>query len=364
MYSILISDDEIIERNYLKSVINKFPDKYYLSGEAVNGREVVDMAAALKPNIIIMDIYMPLLNGLEAARIIKTNQKNVVIILNSAYAEFEFARQAIGYNLDAYLLKPASEQNIFETIDSCLCKKQLNEELNVGSAKFSTNLLDKYPYSIVDRLIESIHTHDLKLIQYNASIYLDFLKSQQYNLEEYRLHIINTIFSIMRTINMVLPESPHSIIKLDSHLQEISKAKNWYEILNCIEDFFNHLMLLLKESFIFNRDSIESIVKYIDECYLKQISLDSLSDIFHFSPSYISRAFHKSKGVTINTYINQKKINHAVYLLKTSDLAIKDIAYSCGFVNISHFNRVFKKLTDKVPSQIDRNEDFKYEDRA
>lgn len=360
MYSILISDDEIIERNYLKSVINKFPNKYFLLGEAVNGQEIVDMALVLKPNIIIMDIYMPLLNGLEAARIIKTNLKNIVIILNSAYAEFEFARQALDYNLDAYLLKPASEQNILDTIDSCLHKKQLKEEVNVSSA----NLTGKYPYSIIDQLIESIHTHDLKLIQYNISIYLDFLKSKQYNLEEYRLHIINTIFSIMRTINKVLPENVQSIIKLDSYLHEISKAKHWYEILNWTEAFFNHLMLFLKEDFIFNKDSIELIVKYIDECFQKQISLDSLSDIFHFSPSYISRAFHKNKGVTINTYINQKKINHAIYLLKTSDLAIKDIAYSCGFVNISHFNRVFKKLTNKVPSQINRKENTQYEDRA
>lgn len=356
MYTILISDDEIIERNYLRSVINKFPNKYYLVGEATNGQEIVDMALAQKPNIIIMDISMPLFNGIEAARIIKTKQKNTIIILNSAYAEFEFARQAIDYNLDAYLLKPASEQNILETIDSCLHKKQLKEEINVGFENFNTDSIDKYPYSIIDKLIEAIHTHDLKLIQYNISIYLDFLKSKQYYLEEYRLHIINTMFSIMRTINKVLPKNIQSLIKSDNHLRKISTAKYWYEILDLTEDFFNRLLFFLKEDSIFNQDSTALIVKYIDECFQEQITLDGLSDMFHFHPSYISRVFNKNKGVTIRTYINQKRIDHAIYLIETSDLAIKDVSYSCGFINISHFNRVFKKLTGKIPSQITRKE--------
>lgn len=299
---------------------------------------------------------MPLFNGLDAARLVKEKQKNTIIILNSAYAEFEFARKAIDYNLDAYLLKPASEQNILETIEVCLQKKQLEGQLNGNFENFSPDFIDKYPYSIIDQLVTSIHTHDLKLIRYNISIYLDFLKSKQYHLEEYRLHIINTIFSIMRTINNVLPENIQSILKLDNHIQKISKAKYWYKILFLTEDFFNRLLFFLKEDITFNLDCAELISKYIDECFQEQITLDNLANIFHFHPSYISRIFHKNKGITINSYINQKRIDHAVYLLKTSDLAIKDVAYSCGFVNISHFNRVFKKLTMKTPSQINRGE--------
>lgn len=352
MYTILISDDEIIERNYLKSVINKYPDKYHLVGEAANGKETVEKAYTFKPNIIIMDINMPLLNGLEAANLIKLIQKNTIIILNSAYAEFEFACRAIDYNLDAYLLKPASEQKILETIDTCLQKEQLGGQLSGDFENLSTDFIDKYPYMIIDRLLTAIHTHDLKLIQYNISVYLDFLKSKQCHLEEYRLHIINTIFSIMRTVNKILPEKILTILKLDNHLQKISKAKYWYEILALTEDFLNRLLFFLKEGSVFNQDCAELIAKYIDECFNQQITLDSLSDKFHFHPSYISRCFHKNKGITIKAYINQRRINYAIYLLETSDLSIKDIAHSCGFINISHFNRVFKGLTDKIPSQI------------
>lgn len=351
MYTILISDDEIIELNYLKSVINKHPDKYHLIGEASNGQQIVDMALEHKPNIIIMDINMPLCNGLEAAKLIKAKHKNIIIILNSAYAEFEFARQAVDYNLDAYLLKPASEQNILETIDTCLQKKELTGQVSGNFEDLSEDLINKYPYSIIDQLIKAIQTYDIKLIKHNISIYLDFLKSKQYHLEEYRLHIINTMFSIMRTLNKVLPENIKTMLKCDKYLQKISKANYWHEILALTEDFFNCLLFFFKENSTFNPDCTELITKYIDESFQEQITLDSLSELFHFHPSYISRVFRKNKGITIKSYINQKRIDHAVYLLETSDLAIKDIAYSCGFVNVSHFNRVFKNSTGKKPSQ-------------
>lgn len=354
MYTILISDDEIIERNYLKSVINKYPDKYNLVGEAANGHETVEISYTYRPDIIIMDINMPLFNGLEAAKLIKVMNKNTIIILNSAYAEFEFARQAIDYNLDAYLLKPASEQKILETIDACLQKKQLKGQLSGNLENLSLDFIDKYPYTIIDQLLTAINTHDIKLIQYNISGYLDFLKSKQNHLEEYRLHIINTIFSIMRAINNVLPENILAILKMDNHLQKISKAKYWYEILALTEDFLNRLLFFLKEASAFNQDCAELIAKYIDECFNQQITLDSLADKFHFHPSYISRSFHKNKGITIKAYINQRRIKHAIYLLETSDLPIKDIAHSCGFVNISHFNRVFKIITGKIPSQLNK----------
>lgn len=351
MYTILISDDETIERSYLKSVINRYPDNYHLIGEAANGQQTIDIALKQKPNIIIMDINMPLCNGLEAAKLIKSRQENTIIILNSAYAEFEFARQAIDYNLDAYLLKPASEQNILETIETCLQKKQLAGQVSGNFENFSQEFINKYPYSIVEQLIKALHTYDLKLINYNISIYLDFLKSKKYHLEEYRLHIINTIFSIMRTIDKALHKNIQAVLKCDDYLQKISKASYWYEILALTEDFFNRLLFFLEENSTLNQDCTELISKYIDEYFQEQITLGSLSNIFHFNSSYISRAFHENKNITINQYINQKRIKHAIYLLETSDLAIKDIALSCGFENISHFNRVFKRLTGTTPSQ-------------
>lgn len=364
MYTILICDDETIERNYLKSILKKYPKKYQLIGEAANGQQAIDISLAYKPNIIIMDINMPLYNGLEAANFIKAKNKNTIIVLNSAYAEFEFARQAIEYNLDAYLLKPASEKDILETIDTCVQRKELKGQVCGDYKSSSQKFANKYPYTIIDQLIKAISTHDLKLIEHNINTYLDFLKLQQNHLEEYRLHIINTIFSIMRTFYSTVPENNQIMTKCDIFIQDISKVKYWYEMLALTENYFNQLLFQLKQNSIFNQDCTELIKTYIDKYFQERITLDNLSELFHFHPSYISRVFHENKGITIKSYINKKRIDYAIYLLETSDLAIKDIAHSSGFVNTSHFNRVFKKLTDDVPSQIKRKDKKHNENRA
>ena len=122
LYTIMVVDDEIIEREYIKGIVLKYPNRYCLVGEANNGKQAINIALDKRPDVIIMDISMPLLDGLESSRLIKLEYKNSVIILNSAYSEFEFAQKAISYGLDAYLLKPASENEIIDTIESSLRK--------------------------------------------------------------------------------------------------------------------------------------------------------------------------------------------------------------------------------------------------
>lgn len=352
MYTVLIADDEIIERNYLKSVLKKHSEEFTLVGEATNGEQVIDIAFQKKPNIIIMDINMPLQNGLIAGKTIKTRFHNTIIILNSAYSEFKFAQQAIHYDLDAYLLKPASEKEILDTMINSLHRKSLKGQVIGDYYNVSNTLNNKYPYTLVDRLINSIFTGDFELIRFNTLNYLDFLNSQQHNLEEYRLHIVNTIFSIMRSLKEVLPDDIQSLLNGDEYLQKISKSQYWYDILAVTEDFFRQFLFLFSGSLSLSSNFTDMVEKYIEENFDKQISLDMLAEIFHFNPTYLSRKFYQDKGYTINDFLNQKRIDYAIYLLKNSSLLVKDISRNCGFINVSHFNRSFKKVTGKQPSQI------------
>lgn len=348
----MIADDENIERTYLKNVFKKYPEHYFIVGEASNGEQVIKIAMEKQPDIIIMDINMPVYDGLTAAQNIKTYLKDIIIILNSAYAEFQYARQAIDYDLDAYLLKPSSENEILDTINSCLNKKHIHKRLKNKFVNVSQSLTNGYPNIIIDHLINAICTQDIQLIRFNIEKYIDFLKAQSNQLEKYKLYIINTIFSIERELQGIIPEKIIKYLNFYQTLQNISEAKYWYEILEFTEGFFQQLMFLFNENILVNCDLSDKLIKYFDENFKKQISLDSLSDIFHFSPSYLSRTFHKFKGITINNYIMEKRINHAIYLLLGSNLQVKEISQKCGFINITHFNRVFKKVTGKTPLQI------------
>lgn len=87
-------------------------------GEACNGREVLELTAKNSPDIIIMDINMPGLDGLTSAQRIKQRFPDTIILLNTAYAEFEFVRKAVEYGLNAYLLI-YTEASIQEIASRC-----------------------------------------------------------------------------------------------------------------------------------------------------------------------------------------------------------------------------------------------------
>lgn len=245
MLKILIADDESIERRYLADLFGKHADQFQVVGEAKNGKEIVALAVQLKPDIIIMDINMPLLNGLDSARAIKRQFPDMLILLNTAYAEFEFARRAVDYDLDAYLLKPAEEMQILTTIQNCLRKRKARNK------------------------IPSEHVKKLAGTHSNTS-----------------------------------------------------------------------------------QDAVATVKDYVDEHFHMPLNLQSLADSVHFTPSYLSRLFHQTMGVTLKTYITLKRMENAKYLLENSEMSIQEISANCGFSNVSHFNRVFKQQTGLSPLEF------------
>lgn len=245
MITILLADDEAVERKYFRNLLHRHPG-YQVAGEAQNGVEIVELASKTHPDVIIMDINMPLMNGLESARKIKEKFPNTIIILNTAYADFEFAKKALDYRLDAYLLKPASEQQIIQTIRSCIAH----------------------------------------LAGQNSA--LDARQNSSY---------------------------------FAGNTQEPTE------------------------------NTVDILIRYIEQNFRRNITLNELAGLAHFTPSYISKQFHRETGQTIKSFINQKKIENAKYLLANTRRSIQEIAENSGFNNTSHFNRLFKQMTDMTPLQ-------------
>lgn len=356
MYGVLIVDDEVIERKYLKSVINKYSSQYYVAGETSNGKEAIQIAFNKNPAVIIMDISIPLIDGLQASKVIKSKFPNTIIILNSAYSNFEFAQTAIQYDLDAYLLKPSSEKDIIETIESTLQKnKYYGKNKLYHNSKNLTNIWD-YPYSTVDKLVDSILVKDTEMLKQNINDYLNHLKSIVGNVDEYRLFIINSIFILIKTLKDILMEDDLYILKCEKYLNIIGHAKYWHEIYYYMNEFLELMLSMLSKNYFYNFSISDSLENYIDDNYQNNITLEELAETFNYSCSYLSKKFHEDKGYTISDYIKEKKIDHSMYLLKNSKIPIKDIASMAGFTSISHFNRVFKSTTGLTPSEYRKKE--------
>lgn len=133
MYKLLIAEDEPLERLALRKLIERKYRNIELIIEATNGAEAVEKAKTYRPSIILMDIRMPELTGLEAQkRIIKflTNTKTIII---TAYNEFDYAQQAIRYGVTDYLLKPVRPEELYKSIDAAI--ESLQNTTSKWSAK-------------------------------------------------------------------------------------------------------------------------------------------------------------------------------------------------------------------------------------
>lgn len=125
MMKLLIVDDEQIEREGLQAILRKgFPELEI--AQAKNGKQAVLLAEEFKPALILMDIKMPGLNGLEAVEQISAAEPKMKFIMVTAYDTFEYARQAIKLGVKDYLLKPSKASEIIATVGKVL--RQIEEE--------------------------------------------------------------------------------------------------------------------------------------------------------------------------------------------------------------------------------------------
>ncbi len=162
--------------------------------------------------------------------------------------------------------------------------------------------------------------------------------------------------------NYISPEDPFSSelgkIMMEMH-KECLEEKTGSEII-IKSDLYRLLVKLLrfenpKESTSIpkkteNLKNMEKVIQYINANLTKKFTLHELADISYFSRTYFSALFKELNGVSPWEYINIKRVEKAKSMLSEGKYGILYIANECGFPNISNFNRIFKKVTGKIPS--------------
>ncbi len=110
MYKIMIIDDEDDVRSAIASAIEWEREGYVLAGEAKNGREALECLPTLTPDVVITDINMPYVNGLELLRAVTAGYPQTKVIILTAYDDFEYAQSAVRSQAFDYILKPVTKQ--------------------------------------------------------------------------------------------------------------------------------------------------------------------------------------------------------------------------------------------------------------
>ena len=109
-------DDEFLQRKLVKKSVDWQSIGIELCGEAEDGEEALEKIFMLKPDILIMDINIPYVNGIEVSKRVKKVFPETQVIILTAYGEFEYAKKAIQYNVSEYMLKPVTAMELREVI--------------------------------------------------------------------------------------------------------------------------------------------------------------------------------------------------------------------------------------------------------
>ena len=98
-------------------------------------------------------------------------------------------------------------------------------------------------------------------------------------------------------------------------------------------------------------EKIKTVIAYIDENFTSNISREGLAAVIDMHPNYMGSQFKKYTGQSLSRYINQLRIDEAIRQLESGNSTVFNIAYSVGYKNIVTFNRIFKDITGKTPSE-------------
>ncbi len=157
MYKTMIVDDEDLIREDLASIIRWEDHQLDLVYSAIDGLDALEHIPQFQPDLIITDIRMPVIDGLELIKQAKEMYPHITFIILSGYSDFSYAQQALKYGVKDYLLKPISEEDINQCLDKTIIaikrlkeKKEENTRLlknyetikNIASEKFFSELLE------------------------------------------------------------------------------------------------------------------------------------------------------------------------------------------------------------------------------
>lgn len=265
-----------------------------------------------------------------------------------------------------------SNRNIY--IPSEFAKNSLIYLQEVGTSKTnklntnSRNKLDSYLFFIVlDGTGSITYNNKTYKLSKGSCIFIDCNNKYSHTSDNWTIKWVHFIglntkdiyhkYLDRNGLNIFKTKQFNKYESLIDDIQLIANSSYYLKDMNIHEKITSLLSLLLTETIYDKTNSnkqiydISKIKEYIDINYLDNISLDILSKKYYINKFYLTRLFKNTYGVTINNYINNKKITKAKELLRFSDLSINNISKECGFIDSNYFSRIFKQIESISPNE-------------
>lgn len=330
-YKVLIVDDESILRNGLKHLCNWEDEGFKLIGEAANGKEALEIIKDKEPNIVITDLIMPEMDGIELAKIIKRDYPKVKVLVLSNISEFEYVKGSFKYGIHDYLLKTeASPESMLPILKSMT--KEIDESyLNQNQYNEEKVLED----SIVDLILgKEVDKDSLeKLLEYFSLENYYLVVSEIYQEEENYLSLENVKKEIKSKVTEALGDYIKIVIFIKNKIVIIVNYDKYKQV-KVLRDIENATKVLFESYDIspFTLSEGRSIKNNLHYSYEEALNLKN--KLIYFDKYLITKNDIKERSIKIkfdydsfNSFIGRLDFNECINMIKKYLYIIKENTY-------------------------------------
>lgn len=351
---VVIIDDEPWTREVIVKLTRWKELELELVGEAADGETGVELIREIRPDIIITDVRMPRLSGIELTRILRQEGIDNPVLIISGYDDFEYVRSALKLGVTDYLLKPLKADELNQQLKRC--RQLLNSKELKADEKLSLGLFaDGWQGSYTK-------------IKFSLEAALHIGKREKIRESFKELHAVvcehegeKPAISIMIGLYYALlfPLQKYAdAMKLDrnelfgAETQFVFSRDNTLEQLLAYIEKLYYAALDAVDSSRHSRLDIEAVCRYIEEKYLTGVTLEQTADAFHVSKEYLSKAFKAARSEGFSEYVTALRMQKAYELICEYGAPIKEVGAMVGYYDLAHFYKSFKKHFGKTPGEV------------
>ncbi len=408
MQNLLIVDDEEYITNALYYFFMEQEIENLEIYKAYSAQEAIDLFNKIRFDIILSDICMPKMNGIELMNILKECLPSCRVIFFTGHQEFDYAYEALKYSGVSYVLKTEGYEKIKEVVENTLNSidqsyKQINmlenwweekekryklmannyaEQILKGAKFTDNNVLFNTLHIDNNYLVclENVETKIEEIAEYIECYLHDNIQDCEINFfsyyEENKIWVVfqfasvnamqpmDWLFQIFVQIEKYLHSEFGISLKIliDSNnynRKEINEAYQYMKNFDKMEENSINIINTRQGIVLNNKNECEAqinkLIQYINNNYLAEMSLNMAAEYMYFNPSYLSWLFKKQTGTNFQKYLNDVRIEKACELLSTSNKKITQVAKECGFGSSKYFISVFKKSKNMTPNEWRNN---------
>lgn len=344
---IVIADDEVLVRKGISMTIpweELGIDEVF---EASDGQQAFDIISKYSIDILLTDIKMPKMNGLELLQKVSEISPNTVNIVLSCVNDMECVREAMKFNkaVDYIPKLTMNTDELKSVIRRASTFVKNTENGNMGEktdsiprffeAEYETCLRRSLEYETREELCKV-----LKQIFESASILgVNWKKSSEWE------EVINVFASVGKK---------YGIYKKDIMLDRLQVLKKEVESLKDLEEELYCMAVQTREAIQEEKrrsydKGIQAALEYIAKNYAKNLKLGEVAEYIGMSESYFSRYFKRVMGEGFSEYLNKIRVEKAQELLKNKRVTMQEAAENVGYSNAAYLTQIFKKLTGISP---------------